>query len=276
MPEMRFTLPAMLVLTVLALTPHLAVSQDEPEPESSAVAWYQVELIVFAQGSGSAPTGEDFSPVPSDWVYMGGVFPGEDSGVIMSPDSGTGADGVSSAIETDPATTERTDNDASLGAATDSDAAVAVDEQERRFVPVDDSALSLNAYYETLRRRDAYQPLLYLAWAQPGYAAEAAPVLPVDVFGGAGPGLDGNVSMYRSRYLHLQLDLKLQPDQAQSPAPAASIPFILETEMPRFELAQKRRMRSNEIHYFDHPRLGALAVIRPLDEAPRGAVPVNP
>ncbi len=82
--------------------------------------------------------------------------------------------------------------------------------------------------------------------------------------------------MHRSRYLHLRLDLKLQPDQTQSPSSAASIPYILETEMPRFELTQQRRMRSNEIHYFDHPRLGALAVIRPLDQAPSGAVPVNP
>ncbi len=266
MPEMRFTLPVMLVLTVLAFTPQMVASQNEPEPESSAVNWYQVELIVFAQGSGAAPTGENFSPVPSDWVYLGGVFPGEDSGVIISPDSATIPAEDS---QKPPTTAGRTSADAS-SATNDADAPMPEEEQERRFFPVEDSARSLTAYYETLRRRGAYQPLLYLAWAQPGYAADAAPVLPVDVFGSAGPGLDGEVSMYRSRFLHLRLDLILQPDQ-DLPSAATATPYILETELPRFELAQRRRMRSNEIHYFDHPRLGALAVIRPLDEAP-----VNP
>ncbi len=82
--------------------------------------------------------------------------------------------------------------------------------------------------------------------------------------------------MYRSRYLHLRLDLILQSDQTRAAASAAATPYILETELPRFEMAQKRRMRSNEIHYFDHPRIGALAVIRPLDEAPAAAAGINP
>jgi hypothetical protein len=35
-------------------------------------------------------------------------------------------------------------------------------------------------------------------------------------------------------------------------------------------------MRSNELHYFDHPRIGALAVIRPLDAAPVNTPALNP
>ena len=271
MPKLRFTMTlhlAMTLLAISALAPVPATSQDEQVGESGTASWYQVELIVFAQGSGAAPTGEDFSPVPSDWVYLGGVYPGEDSGVIMSPGFAMEVTGDDDISEEDTLTAEQT------GAETDE--AAPTEEQERRFFAVDESALSLKAYYDTLRRRDAYEPLLYLAWAQPGYDADAAPVLPVDVFGGAGPGLDGEVSMYRSRYLHLRLDLILQSDQTSAAASAAATPYILETELPRFEMAQKRRMRSNEIHYFDHPRIGALAVIRPLDEAPAVAAGINP
>ncbi len=249
---------ATLVIAATALAGRNASSQDEPPEQVDSAAWYQVELIVFEQGRKAPATGEDFSPAPSDWVYLGGVYPGDESGIIRGPGpvpsqpEGNASDGETPGLE--PQASEE-----------DSSANQREVEVEKRFAQVDKSALTLTAYYEALRRRDAYQPLLYLAWAQPGYASDSAPEIPVDVFGSAGPGLSGNVLMYRSRYLHLQLDLILEPDQ---PTTDTTVPSLLATESPHFELIEKRRMRSNEIHYFDHPRLGALAVIRPLDEAP--------
>lgn len=261
MPDKRPTISiriATLVIAATALAGRNASSQDEPPEKADAAEWYQVELIVFEQGRNATPTGEDFSPAPSDWVYLGGVYPGDESGVIRGP----GPEPSQSESDTTEGRTPLVEPQASEE---DSSVDRLEEEVEKRFTQVDESTLTLTAYYEALRRRDAYQPLLYLAWAQPGYASDAAPEIPVDVFGSAGPGLDGNVLMYRSRYLHLQLDLILEPDQ---PPADTTTPSLLVTESPRFELIEKRRMRSNEIHYFDHPRLGALAVIRPLDEAP--------
>jgi hypothetical protein len=41
---------------------------------------------------------------------------------------------------------------------------------------------------------------------------------------------------------------------------------------PTFRLAEKRRITSSELHYFDHPRFGMLAMVTPY-EPPEEIVP---
>jgi hypothetical protein len=55
------------------------------------------------------------------------------------------------------------------------------------------------------------------------------------------------VALARGRYLHLTLDLALQPAGSSE----------------RYILRQTRRMRSTERHYIDHPKFGVIAVITP-------------
>ena len=82
---------------------------------------------------------------------------------------------------------------------------------------------------------------------------------------------DGTVQLSLSRYLHLAVDLIYQPtagptnlesvnetDQAvtaDTAPPAATV----------FRLQESRRMRSSEIHYFDHPKFGAIALVTPYE-----------
>ncbi len=62
------------------------------------------------------------------------------------------------------------------------------------------------------------------------------------------------------------------------PAPGtvtATVPtdpaLVDEDRLQFFKLAQKRRLKSNELHYFDHPMFGLLIVLRPLEpERDRG------
>ena len=55
--------------------------------------------------------------------------------------------------------------------------------------------------------------------------------------------------MYLSRYLHVELDLIFEGSDGL-----------------RYRLAERRRVRSNENHYFDHPAFGVIARITRLSD----------
>jgi len=83
----------------------------------------------------------------------------------------------------------------------------------------------------------------------------------------AGPlrTIDGTIRLHLGRYLHLEVDL-LYRNQTE---PMASNTFYMlgEEEQPQtlFRMHQTRRMRSGELHYFDHPMFGVLALITPYE-----------
>jgi hypothetical protein len=110
------------------------------------------------------------------------------------------------------------------------------------------SKMKLTAIEETMRRSRGYQPIAHVGWTQPGFARNAAKYLSVSSLVPASSGLQGQIALSRGRYLHLTLDLVYD---AQGEAPQ------------RYVLRQTRRMRSNERHYIDSPKVGVIAVITP-------------
>ena len=100
--------------------------------------------------------------------------------------------------------------------------------------------------------------------------------------------ISGFIYLYRSRYLHIVSDLqmqhweKLEKDSVlDKPLPQvhqtaliqdnvvpsdSSTPLTAPDEIPvrATIIQQSRRMRSNELHYIDHPMLGMLVRARPL------------
>jgi len=66
------------------------------------------------------------------------------------------------------------------------------------------------------------------------------------------PQLKGVIELHVSRYLHSKIDLQFIPKEARNLGETIS-------------LQQKRRMRSREIHYLDHPYLAALIRIIPTE-----------
>jgi hypothetical protein len=66
------------------------------------------------------------------------------------------------------------------------------------------------------------------------------------------PQLKGIIELHVSRYLHSKINLQYIPEEAR---------HLGET----ISLKQKRRMRSKEIHYLDHPYIAALIRIIPAE-----------
>lgn len=140
---------------------------------------------------------------------------------------------------------------------------------------------SLQAIDDAMRRSSLYRPLLHWRWRQPGWergqakaihvqipAGSALPLTDVaagtskfrlqqlrdDLNAGIGvtgsqPILDGTLTLARSRYLHLAVDLI----------------YIDPTSGAPMELKELRRMRSGELHYLDHPRFGVLVQVTPVE-----------
>ena len=69
--------------------------------------------------------------------------------------------------------------------------------------------------------------------------------------------LDGTISLYAQRYLHLDIDLWWV--QQQSGAGVETGQLLDEADARVFHIKEQRRVRLNELHYFDHPRFGVLA-----------------
>lgn len=72
--------------------------------------------------------------------------------------------------------------------------------------------------------------------------------------------LDGIATVGLQRYLYVTLDLVFQPADAPATADGGAA--------PPFRLTETRRLRSKELHYFDHPMFSALVLITPRPAPP--------
>lgn len=98
------------------------------------------------------------------------------------------------------------------------------------------------------------QPILYNAqWQQPVYDQKhSLPIYIESSVQQAGTAkLKGLFYLHVSRYLHSKIDLQFLPNQTDSV-----------TDLISFQ--ESRRMRSKEIHYIDHPLVGAIIRILPV------------
>jgi hypothetical protein len=124
------------------------------------------------------------------------------------------------------------------------------------FTELDRSQYQLDGIRGGLRNSSGYSVLLHRAWRQVGYDAAHAIAYPIHSLAENGrDSIEGSVTLIRERYLHLDVDLLLLRANYADGADSS----------PAFQLREKRRMRSRELHYFDHPRFGMIAVVTPYD-----------
>ena len=64
--------------------------------------------------------------------------------------------------------------------------------------------------------------------------------------------LEGTIRFFMSRHLHLDVNLLFRDVAAGSGGIV-------------YRLSEQRKLKSQETHYFDHPRLGVLVRVMPLD-----------
>jgi hypothetical protein len=116
----------------------------------------------------------------------------------------------------------------------------------------EDSESILARAAEQLGQDGSYRMLLHGYWQQTAEAKSDTKPIRLATSDGT---LDGLFRFYLSRFLHVDVNLQLrQPgDTADSP------PLVM-------RLREHRRIRTQDIHYFDHPRFGMLVRIRPAEK----------
>lgn len=126
--------------------------------------------------------------------------------------------------------------------------------------PAPDSTLSQAA--KTLERGGQHRVLAHKHWQQNADTKSATTPLRLQ---SANNELDGTLRFYFNRSLHVELNLALQDPRATGGATA-------------FQLNEHRRVRPQEIHYFDHPKIGALVRVTAVGkpESPRPAKRIKP
>jgi hypothetical protein len=112
--------------------------------------------------------------------------------------------------------------------------------------PLGPGAYRMSGIWQGLRASGRYQPLRHLAWVQAGVPRSRAPLILV----GDGPDspVYGTLQVSRGRFLHVDVDL-----------------LYRDTDL-NVRFTTTRRMRSNEIHYLDHPLFGLLVLATPVED----------
>ena len=125
-----------------------------------------------------------------------------------------------------------------------------------RWLPTQTHVLKTEA--RRLRNAEGLDIIWHGRWMQPVPGRSAGEPLMLAAQAAPSRGqLSGTLQVTLGRYLHF--DARLWLEQPRH-SPAAAAPYM--------QLRQARTMRSGELHYLDHPRMGVLVRIDPLPPSP--------
>jgi peptidoglycan-binding protein CsiV len=116
--------------------------------------------------------------------------------------------------------------------------------------PSPDFATAINS----MRNDGRFRVLLHKRWTQSAESKLGGP--PVQLLS-ADSQLSGTLKFYLARFLHLELNVSYQPNSgAIGATPASDV-------TPSYVINEQRRVKSNELNYFDHPKFGVLVRVTP-------------
>jgi hypothetical protein len=121
---------------------------------------------------------------------------------------------------------------------------------------------NLSAAANDLARDGRFRILGYFSWTQTADAKSASKPVRLRGTNPKNPDeLDGSMRLYLSRYLHLDLNLGYREDARDAkPAGAGGD----NSGKISYRISEQRRVKSQETHYFDHPKFGALVRLTPV------------
>ncbi len=241
----RTVTAALVMLLFMAPLSNTVAQETSLLPGAADLPRYRVELVVFERTQAPLhpedPGRPPLPPFQETPFTIGGQS--DESGPPQAPPGGNGASA----------------------------------DMERRqesifFDPADIQDLS--AILARLRQLRGYRVIAQEAWVQPGFPREQARGVDLETLGrlrgmggdlrqpprerssptpDSGSGLEDppqiTATLWLGRYLHLEIDAEL----------------LRSSEVAR--LREARRMRSGEVHYFDSPRLGAIAIVLPVQDS---------
>lgn len=108
---------------------------------------------------------------------------------------------------------------------------------------------------KSLEQDGHYRVLAYLRWVQTVDAKSIAK--PIRVASITPGELDGTIRFFMSRHLHLDVNLLFRETVAAAGSESAA---------NLYQISEQRKIKTQETHYFDHPRLGVLVRVMPVEK----------
>ena len=272
--------------TVMALALCLAIpgmafgqarESDEQSPQTIEYPpRYQVELVVFRQLD-PAPGNEQFAP-PYDPFATASLaeldallseIGDPDSFALIDPSAI--ADPLLIPTGDDEDDTQFTGGDPATG----EPGALAADLEEgeepnpRRELQIieDEEQWQIADVVERINDSRDFQLLIYQVWQQDGVLFDETEPFVLPTIDNKEGSLEGTATLSLSRFLHLLVEIDWLPrekDEAFSLYPG----FAGLTAKPvPYSIKESRLMQRGDIHYFDHPMFGVVALITRVEEA---------
>jgi len=129
---------------------------------------------------------------------------------------------------------------------------------------------------------------MHFGWTQATWPEEQTDAIPLYRLARPPAGLDGELTLYLSRYLHLVVDLQMEATDVTvinhddieqlGDVTVGSLLNSMETQpgaLPAYYRIQENRILKNgELRYYDHPKFGVLAKVTRVenDEDENGEV----
>jgi hypothetical protein len=113
----------------------------------------------------------------------------------------------------------------------------------------------------TLKADANYRVLAHKRWLLSAEPRSAAKRLYFRGISTAETELEGVLKFYQGRFLHVELDLLLR--QFATGKVASTDPN--QPKIQIYRIGERRRIRSHDVNYFDHPKFGALVQVAPVE-----------
>jgi hypothetical protein len=225
-------------LWALLLLTAVVYAQDSPEPgEVAEIPRYTVEIIIFSYDQEVSAGTEMFVP--------------DEPPPVEAPDE---------------ANLENNDTLESTPEFVPEPEVIAEDTTKKfELTMLAEDDFTMQNIVDHLERLDAYRPLVHFGWTQSTYPEEETEARPLSFFVTPPTGLDGDLKLYLSRYLHLALNLQLDAPVAETTGNRDNSFGYNDSQVVsypvRYRIVEDRIFKNGDLRYFDHPKFGVLAKI---------------
>lgn len=151
-----------------------------------------------------------------------------------------------------------------------------------RFVLLGEEEFTLTNVIDQFDRLDVYETLMHFGWTQPMFPQEETEAIDLRTFGEPPERLDGSLTLYLSRYLHLVVDLALTAPDASNTTDTIDEPVLsfgdsryryddeFGHDEPQvfYRIQENRIVRNGDVRYFDHPKFGVVAKVTRVEKEP--------
>ena len=149
---------------------------------------------------------------------------------------------------------------------------------DAEFVLLAPADYQLGDIMDRMRRLDVYEPVMHFGWTQATWPQEQTEPVPLHRFARPPQGLDGDLTLYLNRFLHLVVDLQLEApksktynvDERERLGDTRTVGELLEevdAQAPAYyRIEEDRILKNGELRYYDHPKFGVLAKVTRVEE----------